>query len=482
MPLGAADLTVTDSLGKLALTQHDEPTSTSVGLRRWLADRDTVGDLCVEYIATPRAVDESTQMGPLFDLRTELGGLIGAGVTFIAVPATARKHDIFLQWDLSGAPAGTRASSSLGEGPIRMTGTVNEVASSFYAVGQLRSYPDDARGPFAMYWITEPNFDPVAVARLLHQIYLDMCHFFKEPQPAYRVFMRCHRHHGRGGTALPRSFAFGYSQGDQPTAKGLTALLAHETVHNWVQLDGLHKDTAWYVEGAAEYYGLVLPFRRGLLTDQQFASLLNERARGYFSNPLQVLSNTEAAKFYWHDLRAFLIPNGRGLFYFIDLDAKLRSRSRGAISLDDLILEVLRRRRSGHAVRPVDWAALVTAELGDQGRADYEALQAGRRIIPPPGALGPRFTLLPAQYYTLDLGFDFSSLRDRVVTGLVVESAAALAGLREGDRIVEAPPLIDVARGRCSEISLVVQRGPRTLHVTYAPRGTEVCGCRWQAG
>ena len=180
MPLGAADLTVTDNLGKLALTQHDKPTSTSVGMRRWLADRDTAGDLVVEYLATPRAVDESTQMGPLFDLRTEPGGLIGAGVTFLALPVTDRKHDITLQWDLSGAPAGTRASTSLGEGPIRITGTVKEVASSFYAAGQLRSYPDDARGPFAMYWITEPNFDPAAVARLLHQIYLGMCCFFRE--------------------------------------------------------------------------------------------------------------------------------------------------------------------------------------------------------------------------------------------------------------------------------------------------------------
>lgn len=82
----------------------------------------------------------------------------------------------------------------------------------------------------------------------------------------------------------------------------------------------------------------------------------------------------------------------------------------------------------------------------------------------------------------MDLGFDFSSLKDRVVTGLVAKSAAALAGLREGDRIVEAPHLIDVARGRCSEISLAVQRGSRTLHVTYTPRGTEICGCRWQVG
>ena len=38
------------------------------------------------YRAVPRAVDEHTRNGPLFDLREEAGGLNGAGFTFLAPP------------------------------------------------------------------------------------------------------------------------------------------------------------------------------------------------------------------------------------------------------------------------------------------------------------------------------------------------------------------------------------------------------------
>ena len=81
-----ADLTVSDDLGELTLTQHEEAPNSTGRYRHWTADRDTVGDVRYAYGTPPREVSAATRNGPLFDLRAEEGGLQGAGVYFFAVP------------------------------------------------------------------------------------------------------------------------------------------------------------------------------------------------------------------------------------------------------------------------------------------------------------------------------------------------------------------------------------------------------------
>lgn len=388
-PLDAARLTITDADGVVPVVEEDELPTPSYTCRRWKADRATVGDVRVSYVARVRHVDADTPNGPLFDLRAEDAGVSGAGVTFLALPDTKHEYDVTLDWDLSGMPPEARGVSSHGEGRVRTTATVEQLAFAFYLAGPIGSYPSDTTGRSSLYWLSEPAFDTVAIAKRIEQIYDVMCDFFGEPDPGHRVFVRKHPYDGNGGTALHRSFVFGYSDSSLPTVGETTSLLAHETAHNWPLLDGEHGETAWYSEGTAEYYSILLPYRAGLITTSEYLALMNERGEAYYTNPLQTLTNAEAAEQFWADKRAQRVPYGRGLFYLVDLNAKLRDAT--GRSVDDLVLAVMERQRSGETVGVAEWIELVTAELGESGRADFEALRNGSWIIPDPGALGPRF-------------------------------------------------------------------------------------------
>jgi predicted metalloprotease with PDZ domain len=223
----------------------------------------------------------------------------------------------------------------------------------------------------------------------------------------------------------------------------------------------------------------MLAHRAHFISDEAFLELINDRARSYYTNPLQTLSNHEAVERFWLDPRAQRVPYGRGLFYFIDLNAKALARSGGARSLDDLVLAVLNRQRAGEQVGETEWVDLVTAELGEQGRTDFEALVAGEWIIPAPDALGPRFTRHMIEDYPLDYGFDTSSIPTRVVTGLVAGSVAEQAGVREGDRILSIPNFSDVERAPWEEIDMTLGRGDATLRVHYLPQGGRVRSYAW---
>lgn len=481
-PLDADSFTVTDDAGALALQQADETPTAMGAYRRWMGARATVGDVTVRYFAPVRLVDRFTINGPFYDLRAEAGGVCGAGVTFLALPDTAGVYDIAIAWNLAQAPAGARGVCGWGEGPVRLTGTMDDLAYTYYMAGPLRSYPDAgdaAPTVFSMYWLSEPSFDPVAVAAQTERLYSTMCAFFHEPAPGFRVFARKHPYQGNGGTAGRRSFMFGYSEETTPTVASLTSLLAHELAHNWPMLDGDWDENGWFDEGTAEYYSITLLRRGGFITDDEYLALINERARDYYTNPLQTLGLREATELYWRDPRAQRIPYGRGLFYLIDLNAKLLARSGGARSLDDLVLAVVERRRAGEVIRAAEWLALVAPELGEQGRRDFDAMAAGAWIIPASDALGPRFMRRETADAPLDLGFATSSYTSRVVSGLVAGSTAERAGVREGDRILSIPNFSSMEQAPWIAIELTLARGDSTLRVRYVPQGARVRSYEW---
>ena len=474
-PITTDDLRVSDELGRLLVVEVPEKPTPTFAYRRWNATRNSIGDIHVEYFAPARTGPAT--LGPLFDVREENGGLIGAGITFLALPNTTCEYDFALNWDLSELPPNHRATSNLGDGNLELSATAETIAFSFYVVGPLTRHPSTSETTLAVYWLSQPPFDPVAVADRTERIYDVMAAFFDEPNPGYRVFIRRHAARGIGGTALPRAFMLGYSQCEEREADDLAALLAHEVAHNWPRLDSDHVEAAWYTEGTAEYYSIVLSHRHGLISDDEYLTLVNERTRAYYTNPLRGLSNSEAAQLFWKDPRAQRIPYERGLFYFLDLNAKIRRHSRGDRSVDELVLEVLHRQRNGEKVTVGDWVGLVTAELGEQGRADFAALIAGRPITLEPDALGSSFTYHEIDDAFFELGFGIESLRAGVVTGLDRDSNAARSGLQEGDRILDVPSLSDIASR--DEVVVAVSRANGQKDIRYVPRGSKTTTLRW---
>jgi M61 glycyl aminopeptidase len=471
-----------DDAGPLALTQQDDAPTPTGNFRRWIATRATVGDVVVTAKAPPRVVDSKTRNGPLFDLREENGGLHGAGISFLPLPDTKTPYRLRVHWDLTGMPAEARGVWSLGEGDVHTTGPAELLAFSFYAAGPLQKFPAEGDPSFNMYWLTKPPFEPAEVAARVKKLYGYMSAFFHDANAPYRVIIRHNPFRGNGGTALAKSFMFGWNEGTAPTIDNLQDLLAHEITHNWPGLQGEHGDTAWYSEGNAEYYSLLLSYRSGVLTIDQFLERINKRALDYNTNPLRNATNKEAADRFWKDWSAQRIPYGRGFLYLAQTDAKIRAASTGKRSLDDIVLPLSDARKAKKSHTLEDWLRLVGKEIGaDQAKRDYDDMVAGKTIVPT-GAFAPCFAIERIQARPFELGFDAAGLmgEHKTVRGLVAGSAAAAAGLREGDEIVDASDTLEVQRDPNAAMLLRVRRDGAETLIAFVPRGTPIETFRWR--
>lgn len=468
--LPAEAFRVTDDRGVVPLRMLErDPTPTSHD-REYRLSRAVEGGLSIEYRVPPRRVDGTTRNGPLFDLRRQGKGLMGAGVYFLPVVAGDAPYRIRLEWDLADAPAGTRGIWSLGEGTRETVGPASMLPFSYYAVGPVRSVPEDADAAFAVYWLEALPFEVGPLAEQTRTIYEGMAEFFGERGSPYRVFIRRNPYPAGGGTALARSFMFGVGTGGQSVEGGLQSLLAHEIAHTWPRLDiGEHGETSWYSEGAAEYYSLRLARRMGLLDDDGYVDALNQRLEKYFSNPYVALSNGEAAEKYWVDGRAQRIPYGRGLLYLLQVDAWLKAA--GASGLDAAVLEVLQRQRDGEKIGNEAWVALLARTLGERARRDFDAMRDGGRIELPEEALAPCYRWASVEVRPFELGYDDMNLGK--VTGLVAGSNAAAAGLREGDVVLEFTPLEALRKDPRRDMRMTVERAGERLRFEYAPRAAD---------
>jgi predicted metalloprotease with PDZ domain len=286
---------------------------------------------------------------------------------------------------------------------------------------------------------------------------------------------------GSGGTALTRSFMFGYGVNKTPTVDSLEGLIAHEMVHNWPTLSGDHVDTSWYAEGTAEYYSILLSYRAGLTTSKQFLDQINDRARGYYTNPLQSLSNHEAEQIYWKDSRAGHVPYGRGWVYLGIVDAEIRAKSHGKHSLDTIVLALLDRERHGQSITTDDWQNLVAAEIGPRARKEFAYMVAGKWLKPRGDEFAPCFHPVAIQVFPEELGFDAASLNgaDRVIKGLVAGSAAEHAGLQNGDVVLDAPDIGDPSFKYSEPLALKIRRGDKEMSVQFIPHGKAVPAYKW---
>jgi predicted metalloprotease with PDZ domain len=307
--------------------------------------------------------------------------------------------------------------------------------------------------------------------------------FFRDrTHPAYFVFARPNPITAGSGIGLLHSFLVTY--GPQSQADELKVVTAHEMLHTWV--DSLDEPqglaSSWFGEGLAVYYERALPLRSGAFTPAEFLKDLNQTAARYYTDALIHTPNAQIPAGFWRDTRIRVLPYDRGSLYFAALDSKILEASHGKRSLDDLVLAMLERRRLGEPMDLGAWIALLRAELGPEGPADLKAMLAGATVLPPSRAFGPCFERTTVLLMRYQLGFDPASLvsRPRIVRGLIAGSAAAQAGVRNGDEIVRPVPQDGVQADQHATLTLELRRGARTVTVTYLPRGRTVEAYQWR--
>ncbi|KAJ4250976.1 hypothetical protein NW762_011626 [Fusarium torreyae] len=472
-----------DLNGELALIAED----TEDGQWLWNVARETTGDVVVTYTAT-HINNDLEPIVALLDLRRDHNGINGAGICLFILPPDDKTYSISLGWDLSQAPDGTRAIWTHGEGPeaVEKVGSTKILSESHFAIGpSLHSYPPatSASSGFGFYWFGDPNFDVLRLAEWAQNLFQYMQSFFHDSESAYSIFLRASASsRGTGGAALLRSFMFNYVMTNDNDFKNFQTLLAHEMVHNWPTLseddDGDGEDTTWFVEGIADYYSLILPFRAGSFILNRFARHLNFMATAYYTNPMVNLTNQEAADQDSENQDVARLPYGRGMFFFIRLDALLRARSNDQRSIDDVVLKLLHRTRSGQSNDLECFLELLELELGPAAREEYQAMSNGKLMVPPENSLGPSLSAQQIEMEQFEVGFE----QDRDQNGLSFvskvfpNSRAAEAGLLQGDEILSTedrfshPDINFTYEDIYAETHLKLWRNGKQLSISYRPR------------
>ena len=473
------DIIASDDKGTLVLTSVDEESTPTGVYRHWIIDRATVGDVEVRFGTAPREVNSTTRNGPLFDIRDQGNGFMGSGVYFFALPATKNPFSISMAWDLSKSPEGTRGIWSLGEGAQNVVSPVDTLAFSYYAVGPVKSIPEKRNDSFGIYWLTKTPFNMDKLAVNIKNLYDYMATFFNDEDAPYRVFVRSNPHPGGGGSALAKSFMFGFGTDGETAKSGPQMLIAHEMAHNWPRLNGgePHAETAWYTEGNAEFYSALLALRAGVIDLDKFLSEINSNAVGYYTNPYIKLANKDAGKIFWNDARAQKVPYGRGFMYLVQVDAQIRSKSNGKRSLDDLVKSILERQNKGEKIGLSEWKEILVTELGGGAAQEFEDMISGKFIVPSANSFGPCFSFKRDDQKAFELGFDRMSLGK--VKGLIPNSEAAKSGVRENDIIIKKTPLKALRGDPKKMMEITVQRDGKEYMIKYSPYGTKVPAWQW---
>lgn len=487
------DLRVTDSKGGLMLATRDDPPSGLMYFRHWYADRAVAGTVTIRYRAPITNALNPRGAAPPLELRTEDGGFSADTSTFLVLPDSNDTYRIALRWNfaalgpravgLSTLGAGDAALATSGEDTERKLNAVYD--SGLYVMGGLvHVYPSPLPGAgFMSAWQGQPPFDGHALMQWTRSLYGSYVRFFHAPprQP-YEVFLRRNLINAGGGVEVGRSFVGTFDK--QTEAQDLKLTLAHEMVHTFVGTldypEGLL--SSWYAEGLAVYYERVLPWRAHAISSDDFLADLNRTAARYYTDLLKDTPNGDIPARFWADTRVRVLPYDRGSLYFAQLNAEIRTASHGERSLDDLVRQMIARRRQGLPVDEKAWVSLLRSALGPRGEAQFDAMMSGKLVLPPSDAFGPCFVRTTAPLRRYELGFDSAVLMEpaRIVRGVVPGSEAARAGLRNGDRIVKPVPQDAIQANQKATLTLLIERNGRTFPITYLPRGATVQVYQWR--
>ena len=466
-----------DVVGPVLLTRSDDSVDASgFGYyRRWRTARSVTYPVTVRYraIVPPGRV----RAGPPFDLRTYAGGVSGGGAGFLALPEDARQYRVRIRWDLRDLRRGSVGISSLGDGDAEATMALAGLRSSWFMAGPLGQYPKGGNtGGFSAAWLgSSPALDLRADMAWAAKAYKTLSTYFGDTvQRPYRFFLRVlPESTTSGGTAGNRSFMLqvpvrppqrSSSAGD---GTGLRSIVAHEMIHGWA--GSFQGAGPWLSEGLATYFTANLQRQFGLQPINAFVAELNRLSRQYHGNPYRNATNDAARAAFSADKNGELLPYVRGSLYLFALDAAIRRTSGGARSLDDILLELFARRAEGETVTVRTFTDALAKELGRGVAAELDSvvIRGTKTVFVPPDAFGACFTHSWTQVVVPDFAFDRRTPGVQTVVSLVPSSAAAAAGLRNGDVITTpvAPEML--VSDQVQQMKLDVVRGGELLYLTY---------------
>jgi predicted metalloprotease with PDZ domain len=398
------------------------------------------------------------------------------------------KRDVALAWE--GFEPDWKVISSFGVGTEthRFQASLLELRQAVYMAGDLEIASRDVKG------------HPVYVARAGHEwrftldeladpigriVAVERGFFSDWDVPYYLVSAipigRCDTgSRSVGGTGLTQSFSLAMLPDTELQGHGLgiRGLLAHEMFHEWngqtIEPEEPEQLVYWWTEGFTEFYTRRMLLRGGLITPQEYIDATNSKLRELWQSPVRSASNDRIRIDFWQDRDVQRLPYARGDAVAMLLDGAIRRKSKGAASLDDLMRDLVREaRESGER--------FTTDELLRRIEDRTDAVTAGlvRGVVVSgelpqlePSPFAPCLDVVTEELAGFELGFDFDASRaSKVVTGVVAGSAAANAGLKDGQELSRW----SVSSGDVTKpVVMTVVDGTEQRAIQYLPLGAKL--------
>ncbi|KAG6355697.1 hypothetical protein INS49_003661 [Diaporthe citri] len=487
-----------DDDGPLDIHASDE------GNDECIAERQTKGGVVSAWKVPVVEGSDIPKEGPgsVSELLLDQGGIIGVGKYFIPRFSLGNEVLIAIEWDLCHCPQGTRAVTSFGEGPQRVefTGNSGSLLDCVFMAGPVKSNTIGSQSPTSQnkdtcgtYWFGELPANLDAVTSYAANIFPPVAEHFNDPSGSYRAFLR-RIPKGFHGTAFQSSSVIEYD----PSVKDeddwdLVRLLNRTMVSTWARLDPEDDGTAneWFTDGLSLLYTVFLPFRFGQRGPDYFRATVNAFFSAYYTNPLVSRAPTapqsedpRGLSWYASSAKAY-----RAFVYMLKMDAFMRRAAvaRGSDVLrpmDELMRELLGRRRGGERIKKEHWLRGVAHWLGEDEaeRRFREMLDEGGKVNELDDMLssfGAKFGPQPTEQEGLDFGFARESLDTGTVVGVEEHSRAWEAGLRDGDKILwySRPDACEIHFEK--KLRLSAERQGKKLDLEYWPRSREKVRC-WQ--
>ncbi|KAK5991146.1 hypothetical protein PT974_09424 [Cladobotryum mycophilum] len=485
-PAASFDTTVTgfqarDDEGPLPLTFLH--LGKSGAEKECFAEREVHGGIVVTYTVLP--IPDNPKDWSRRALRRDQGGLVGVGSSFIPRLKIDEEYDVAIEWNLSQAPADTRAVTSYGEGDVSMKATDKTLADSVFMVGRITSSPSRPRGSHGTYWLGSLPENLIFLKDFNSKMFPHLARFFKDEDGSYRAFIR-KVPSGLRGTTYNLSSLIDYDDDTRNEHEWeLVKLLNSRTIASWAQIDPEEGTTynhwnQWFSQGLSSLYSIYLPYRFGLYTPDYFRATLNGFLSAYFTNPFTIMKMNfyQIAAFVpdrWHAESGVAM---RACVYMIRMDALTRraslARNAGvARPLDGIVADICARRRRGEKVQVKDWIKYLADWIGEEAaQKHFDKMISGEMVDL--GDVGTAFDGIdPGEQKVMDFGFDRLRYGEKVVQGVEEDSISYKAGLRNGDEVLwhSRPELCETYYK--SKFRLLVQRDGKEIKIEYSPRKDE---------
>lgn len=407
--------------------------------------------LIQDWNGIPRAGEGSQDSGGGYRpiLQKDYFQFLGSGGFVLPESASDDKLNISILW--KNLPNNWALANSFGtnQNKQKFSTTVEGFLSSVFVGGDFQITKKEVKGK-SVFTAIRGNwkFANDDFANLVEKILLVERDFWKDfDQPYYLITLipleASPNRLSIGGTGLTNSFATFVTP--NASLENLTFLISHEYFHNWnsPKLGGLadpQEKLYWFSEGFTDYYTYLLLLRSGLYDLEKYTSQYNKTLTEYYLSPYRNISNQQLADDFFKSYEIGQMAYRRGFLLATKWNQIILQQNTGKKSLDDVMREIFKDAKTKKYGK-LSKERLISY-FGKYAQHNFaedieKYIERGETIGNFQDSLGKCFETSEIPIGKFELGFDYNTLvNENKVSGVLPNSAAYKAGLRDGQKVV----------------------------------------------